>query len=381
MATKGYAFVNVTPDTDVNPAEKTVDVTYKVSKGPEVYIDKIDITGNTKTRDKVIRRELELGEQQRFSGSKLRRSQERLRRLGFFEDVNITTRKAESEDQLDLLVDVKEASTGAFSAGAGISSGESFLFNVRLSEINLFGRGQRLVLNADFGAIHRNFSLDFTEPYFLDTELTTGFSLFNWQLIFDEFTRGGTGASVRTLYPFSALGWDKLGPSTRCWTPGFGSGVPHRRRGDHRRQPDGGDRHSHGRRHQPDEQPHPAPVPRYPQSPVRSDRRLAAGPVLRVRRARRPEQIHQSGSARALVLPVLEEPDAGDVHRSRPAAPWATVWDTVAGASCRCSSATSPAASIPCAASVFCRWGRGTSVTDALRSTAYAAIRSAAASS
>jgi outer membrane protein insertion porin family len=207
---QGYAFVNVTPDTAVSPAEKTVDVTYKVSKGPGVTIDKIEVTGNTKTRDKVIRRELELQEQERFSGSKLRRSQERLRRLGYFEDVNITTRKAEAEDRLDLLVDVKEASTGSFSAGAGISSGESFLFNVRLSELNLFGRGQRLVLNADFGSIRRNFSLDFTEPYFMDTQLTTGFSLFNWQLLFDEFTRGGTGASVRTLYPFTALGWNDL---------------------------------------------------------------------------------------------------------------------------------------------------------------------------
>lgn len=207
---QGYAFVNVTPDTSVHPQEKTVDVTYKVSKGPQVYIDKIDITGNTKTRDKVIRRELRLQEQQRFSGSKLRRSQERLRRLGFFEDVNITTRKAESEDRLDLLVDVKEASTGSFSAGAGISSGENFLFNLRLSEINLFGRGQRLVLNADFGAIRRNFSLDFTEPYFLDTELTTGISIFSWQLQFDEFTRGGTGASVRALYPLPALGFESL---------------------------------------------------------------------------------------------------------------------------------------------------------------------------
>jgi outer membrane protein insertion porin family len=206
----GYAFVNVTPDTAVNPAERTVDVVYKVGKGPQVTIDKIEITGNTKTRDKVIRRELQVEEQQRFSGSKLRRSQERLRRLGFFEDVNITTRKAESEDRLDLLVDVKEASTGSFSAGAGISSGESFLFNVRLSEINLFGRGQRVVLNADFGAIRRNFSVDFTEPYFLDTPLTFGVSLFDWQLIFDDFTRGGTGGSIRFLYPFTALGWSSL---------------------------------------------------------------------------------------------------------------------------------------------------------------------------
>ena len=207
---EGYAFVNVTPDTAVDQADKTVDVTYKVSKGPAVTIDKIDITGNTKTRDKVIRRELRLQEQQRFSGSALRKSQERLRRLGYFEDVNITTRKTDSEDRLDLLVDVKEASTGSFSAGAGISSGENFLFNVRLSEINLFGRGQRLVLNVDFGQLRRNFSVDFTEPYFMDTELTAGVSLFKWQLFFDQFTRGGTGGSVRLLYPFTALGWTSL---------------------------------------------------------------------------------------------------------------------------------------------------------------------------
>jgi outer membrane protein insertion porin family len=203
---QGYAFVNVAPDTPVDPAAKTVDVIYTVSKGPVVFIDKIIVTGNTKTRDKVIRRELELEEQRRFSGRQLRRSQLRLQRLGFFEDVNITTRKADKEDRLDLLVDVKEGSTGTFSAGAGVSSGEDFLFNIRLAENNLFGRGQRLVLNADFGAIRRNFTADFTEPYLFDTQLTAGVRLFNWQLDFDDFERGGTGASFRLLYPFVAMG-------------------------------------------------------------------------------------------------------------------------------------------------------------------------------
>lgn len=210
----GYAFVNVTPATDINPASKTVDVTYTVTRGPAVSIDRIEISGNTKTRDRVIRRELELVEQGQFSGTQLRRSQDRLRRLGFFEDVNITTRKADAEDKLDVIVDVREGNTGAFSAGAGISSGESFLFNIRLSEANLFGRGQALVLNADFGSIRRNISLSFTEPYFLDTPLTVGVDLFNWELEFDEFTRGGTGGGIRTLYPFPALGLDviRLGP-------------------------------------------------------------------------------------------------------------------------------------------------------------------------
>jgi outer membrane protein insertion porin family len=209
-----YAFVNVTPATNIDQADKRVDVTYTITRGPAVTIDRIEISGNTKTRDKVIRRELELEEQGAFSGTKLRRSQDRLRRLGFFEDVNITTRKADAEDKLDMLVDVREGNTGAFSAGAGISSGESFLFNIRLSESNLFGRGQAVVLNADFGSIRRNISLSFTEPYFLDTPLTLGIDAFNWQLEFDQFTRGGTGGGIRTLYPFPAMGLDviHLGP-------------------------------------------------------------------------------------------------------------------------------------------------------------------------
>ena len=211
---KSYAFVNVTPATNIDQADQRVDVTYTITRGPAVSIDRIEISGNTKTRDKVIRRELELQEQGSFSGTSLRRSQERLRRLGFFEDVNITTRKADAEDKLDMIVDVKEGNTGAFSAGAGISSGESFLFNIRLSESNLFGRGQALVFNADFGSIRRNISLSFTEPYFLDTPLTLGIDAFNWKLEFDQFTRGGTGGGIRTLYPFPALGLDvvHLGP-------------------------------------------------------------------------------------------------------------------------------------------------------------------------
>src|SRR5262249_60420244 len=113
-----------------------------------VYTHRLEIGGNPKPREKAIRRELELQEQQRFSGTKLRRSQDRLKRLGFFEDVNIPTRKAESEDRLDVIVDVREGNTGAFSAGAGIRPGQSFLFNLRLPVDNLFGRGQALVLHA-----------------------------------------------------------------------------------------------------------------------------------------------------------------------------------------------------------------------------------------
>ncbi len=207
---RGYAFVNVTPDTRINPAEDTVDLGFRVVRGPEVYIDRIEVTGNTKSHDKVVRREMELEEQGRFSGTKLRRSQERIQRLGFFQDVNITTRKADREDRLDVLVDLREGNTGTFSAGAGISSANQFLFNVSLSEINLFGTGQRLLLQADLGTIRRNLTLSLTEPYLFGTQITAGVDVFNWQLQFDEFTRGGTGGGIRFLYPFEAFGIEEL---------------------------------------------------------------------------------------------------------------------------------------------------------------------------
>ena len=205
----GYAFVNVDPETNVDADKKTVDVTYRIDQGPEVTIDKILITGNTKTRDKVVRRELKVEEQQRFSGTKLKKSRDALNRLGFFSEVNLTTQRGRSEEKLNLQVDVKEGQTGALTAGAGFSSADNLLFNARISENNLFGRGQRAVLNADFGSIRQNFIASFTEPYLFDIPLSTTVDGFRWRLDFDDFTRSGTGGSVRFLYPLTALGYDE----------------------------------------------------------------------------------------------------------------------------------------------------------------------------
>src|SRR5262249_18985525 len=142
----------------------------------------------------------------------LKKSRDALQRLGFFQDVNVTTRKAANPDQINVLVDVKEGSTGSFSAGAGFSSGDNLLFNIRVSENNLFGRGQRVVLNADFGTIRRNIYISFTEPYLLDTRLAGTATLFNTELDYDQFTRGATGLSLRALYPLEDLGLPRLGP-------------------------------------------------------------------------------------------------------------------------------------------------------------------------
>ncbi|MEW6272429.1 MAG: outer membrane protein assembly factor BamA [Thermodesulfobacteriota bacterium] len=212
LGDQGYAFANVEPETLIRPEEKAVDVTFRMNRGRPVTIGKIEITGNTKTRDKVIRRELRIGEQEQFSAIKLRKSRDALRRLGFFSDVNLTTRKSAVPDQINVLVDLKEGSTGAFSAGAGYSSGDQFLFNVRISENNLFGRGQRIVFNADFGSIRRNIYVAFTEPYVLDTELLGSITLYNTELDFNDFTRGSTGFSLRGLYPLEAVGIDHVGP-------------------------------------------------------------------------------------------------------------------------------------------------------------------------
>lgn len=208
----GYAFANVEPRTFIRSDEKKVDVHFRVDKGRPVRIGKIEITGNTKTRDKVIRREMRVAEQETFSATKLRKSRDALRRLGFFSQVNVTTRKGATPDDINVLVDLKEGSTGAFSAGAGFGSGNGFLFNVRMSENNLFGYGVRVVANADIGTIRNNIFLSMTDPYFLDTRLLFSPTVFTAELQFRDFTRGSTGFSVRLLYPLEALGLGSIGP-------------------------------------------------------------------------------------------------------------------------------------------------------------------------
>ena len=210
MSEDGYAFAKIDPATVVDTDKKTVDVTFQVERGSPVSVERIEVSGNTKTRDYVVRREMRLQEGELFSGTRLRKSREALQRLGFFQEVNITTRKGSGEDKMHVLVDVKEAQTGAFSAGAGFSSADNLLFNVRIQENNLFGRGQRLVINGDVGSIRRNIILSFTEPYFRGTPLTVGLDAFSWQLRFDEFTRAGTGGSVSFTYPVTAFGYDTL---------------------------------------------------------------------------------------------------------------------------------------------------------------------------
>lgn len=202
---KGFAFAQVDPVTRVNAEEKKVDIALVIARGPPVYFNRVMITGNTKTRDKVVRRELEVAEQELFSGDKIKKSRNALQRTGYFEDVQLTSKKTDQVDTVDLLVDVKEGPTGTFSIGAGYSSGDNFIFTTSVAEKNLFGRGQSINATFDLGTVRQDFNLSFTEPYLFDSPLTLGVDAFNTRREFNEFTSGKTGYGVRTSYPLKRL--------------------------------------------------------------------------------------------------------------------------------------------------------------------------------
>lgn len=206
----GYAFVNVEPETRIEQDDSVVHIDYRIDQGPEVYIDRVDIAGNTKTRDKVIRRELRIAEQSKFNASSLEFSRNRVQRLGYFSDVNIATRRGARSDLLNVLVDVKEAQTGAFSVGAGFNTATSLIGSARIQESNLFGRGQQFVVSGSLGSRYRNSTISWTDPYFLDTHLTFGAEVFDWKFAFEDFDRSGMGGGFRTYYPVNRLGLTTL---------------------------------------------------------------------------------------------------------------------------------------------------------------------------
>ena len=202
---KGFAFVQVEPVTKVNAEEKNVDIALVITRGPPVYFNRVMIAGNTKTRDKVVRREMEVVEQELFSGDKIKKSRNALQRTGYFEDVQLTTKKTEQGDSVDLSVDVKEGPTGNFSVGAGYSSGDNFIFSTSVAEKNLFGRGQSVNATFDLGTLRQDFVVNFTEPYLYDSPLTLGVDAFNTRREFADFTSRKTGYGVRTSYPLKRL--------------------------------------------------------------------------------------------------------------------------------------------------------------------------------
>ncbi len=198
---EGYAYADVSPVIDQDDAELAVNIAYNITKGPLVHFEKIVITGNTKTRDKVIRRELKVYEQELYSGRLLKRGVRNLFRLDYFEDVKVDTRKGSTEDSMVMIVDVKEKPTGAFSFGGGYSSVESMFVLGSISQKNLFGRGQVLELKGTLGGNSNRYTLSFTEPWLFDIPLSGGFDLYKWERDYEEYDKDSTGGSIRFSYP------------------------------------------------------------------------------------------------------------------------------------------------------------------------------------
>jgi outer membrane protein insertion porin family len=202
----GYAFVEVTPEPTKDEARHIIDLTYVINEGSRVYVERIDIVGNVRTLDEVIRREFRLAEGDAFNTALLRRSRQRIQDLGFFESVDLKTLPGSAPDKTKIEVDVTEKSTGELSFGAGFSTSDGPLGDIRLSERNLLGRGQSLTAEFTISARTQEINLGFTEPYFLDLDLAAGFDLFRRSTDFQSegsFDQTTTGGTVRASYPLT----------------------------------------------------------------------------------------------------------------------------------------------------------------------------------
>ena len=200
-ADHGYAFASVSPMIDEKTDNLTVDIDYRIEKKDLVYFDRISIVGNTKTRDNVIRRELDVIEGDLFTAQGLRDSQNHLQRLGYFDEVNITNSQGSDDNTMDLRVDVKERPTGAFAVGAGYGSFNKLFATARISQNNLFGKGQKLSLQGTFGGATTDYTLSFTEPWLYDRPLAVGFDLYDRDTDYDAYDKHATGLVMRAGYP------------------------------------------------------------------------------------------------------------------------------------------------------------------------------------
>jgi outer membrane protein insertion porin family len=209
---RGYAYVNVDPRTQLINTTKKVNVVFVINPGHEVLIDRVNISGNTKTSDKVIRREIQVQEQEPYSAEEIRDSKIRLDRLGFFSDTHITTSPATQPDKINLDVNVTEANTASFQVAGGFDSYQSLFGNFTLGNTNLFGGGESVILNAQVGFLFQNYSISYTEPWFLDIPLGVGVQLFDNKQFLLSFNQASAGFTLTTTYPLTELGFKKLGP-------------------------------------------------------------------------------------------------------------------------------------------------------------------------
>lgn len=202
---RGYAFVNIRPRIKRDREDRIINITFRVYDAPRVYVERVDIVGNVRTLDRVIRRELRLVEGDAFNTALMRRSRLRIRGLGYFEEVEIDQVEGSMPDRTIVTATVQEQSTGELSIGAGVSSRESVIGEVSIRERNLLGKGQDMRLSVSVSGRRQQIDLGFTEPYFLNRNLAAGFDVFHRRANFKEsgFDQRSTGGSLRAAFPIT----------------------------------------------------------------------------------------------------------------------------------------------------------------------------------
>ena len=202
---RGYAFVEVEPQVTRSREDRAIAVTYRVGEGPRVYVGRIDITGNARTLDRVIRRNVRLAEGDAFNAAKIRRSRTLIQNLRFFSRVDIDESPGDAPDRIVLTIDVEEEATGEVTFGGGYSTNDGPSGQIGIRERNLLGRGQDLSLEFVLSGVSQNIDLRFTEPYFLNRDFAAGFDIFRRVREFrnSNFDREDLGFSLRGSYPVS----------------------------------------------------------------------------------------------------------------------------------------------------------------------------------
>jgi outer membrane protein insertion porin family len=198
---EGYASADVTPRTEPDEKTQTVDVTYEIRKAKLVYFNRINITGNNKTRDKVIRRQLFVVEGTLYSRTKLKNSYMALNQMHFFEEIDFQSEKGPDETLTDVNIRVKEKPTGIFSIGAGYSALDHAVITAQVSQQNLFGRGQTLSLKASLGSSSQLYDISFTEPWLFDMPLWSKFDIWNLYREYDTYKLDSKGFGATLGYP------------------------------------------------------------------------------------------------------------------------------------------------------------------------------------
>ena len=202
----GFAFVDIRPRYSANRQNHTIDVTFDVREGPRVYVERIDIVGNTRTVDPVIRREMRIAEGDAYNRVLVDRSKTEIKRLDFFKTVDVTQQPGDAPDKTILQVKVQEQPTGELTLGAGYSTLDKLMLNFGISEHNFRGEGQDLRLRAEVGFLSQNIDLSFTEPRFLGRDLRAGADIFDTRTDFSQYTgfvESSAGASVHVLFPLN----------------------------------------------------------------------------------------------------------------------------------------------------------------------------------